>query len=574
MGSTNGRRQRSARVRLVGTGMVLAALAAACAAPAPVPPGTGPLTPAGAATLAQLKRSHFGALAQDGAARIGAGLAQPLAEFSVVDSPPSIFVNWTVPDAQATAFEAVAPLPPGFTLAKVRIVESDPVPRYWLSLNVYRVSGLTTGLRAEWSTYVDDGDGVPRFMILKARAAEGSLDPIGPLALPEPFEHSVVGSTIRTSMKDTAVQNGVPLLTADDLFTSTIELPAPADRVAAVPTREWVTANDFIFWRNGVNDRIFHNSSSHSARLISLDPSAVTVDDHSAWAPFLDPTPAHVLVYLDAIDFVISPWWNVTAVDGNVDAATLANLAPLKASLYSGLSSTLALGVLTGTGEPAVRSRVESDPAAVHWHWRVPPGQVAALAVAAGLPPGLTLAPVALEEGDAPVHWITLTASQRSGDGAGTRAEWTTYVDDGDGVRTLVLESRSSTGSLDPVDLFSAPFPVTHTVAATATSTVGTGGSAFSSSFAMPAPTPANAVLADRRWVGATDLRYWRNGVADRVTYESTVFDTRTAIDPATAAISYGGQWSPFADATPDRIWVDRSGVDIVTNPWWNLGAL
>ncbi|MFM7509196.1 MAG: hypothetical protein ACKO5A_06565 [Actinomycetota bacterium] len=562
------------RVRLLVAGLAITAVAAACAAPAPVPPGPGALTPTGKATLTQLKRSHFGALAQEESARIGAGLAQPLAEFSVVDSPPSIFVNWTVPDAQAAAFEAVAPLPPGFTLAKVRIIESDPVPRYWLSLNVYRVSGLTTGLRAEWSTYVDDGDGVPRFMILKARAAEGSLDPIGPLALPEPFEHSVVGSTIQTSMKDTVLQNGVPVLTPDNLFTSTIALPAPADRVAAVPTREWVTANDFIFWRNGVNDRIFHNSSSHSAPLISVDPAAVTLDDHSPWAPFLDPAPAHVLVYLDAIDFVISPWWNVTALDGNVDALTLANLGPLKASLYSGLSSTLALGVLTGTGEPAVRSRVEADPAAVHWHWQVPPGHVAALAAAAGLPPGLDPAPVALEEGDAPAYWITLTASQRSGDGAGTRAEWTTYVDDGDGVRTLVLESRSSTGSLDPVDLFSAPFPVTHSVGATATSTVGTGGAAFTSSFAVPAPTPANAVLADRRWVGTMDLRYWRNGVADRVTYESTVFDARTAIDPATATIAYGGQWAAFADATPDRIWVDRSGVDVVTNPWWNLGGL
>lgn len=571
-----GRAGRTAsRVRLsIVAAVALAVTAAACAAPAPVPPGPGPLTPSGKATLTQLKKSHYGPLAQQEAARIGTGAAQPLAEFTVVDTPPSIFVNWTVPDAVAADFEAVAPLPPGFSLAKVRIIESDPVPRYWLSLNVYRVSGLTTGLRAEWSTYVDDGDGIPRFMILKARAAEGSLDPIGPLALPEPFSHALAGNTISTSMRDTVLQNGVPVLTPDNLFTSTITLPDPVDRVAAVPTREWVTANDFIFWRNGVNDRIFHNSSSHSAPLITVDPADVTLDDDSDWAPFLDPQPAHVLVYLDAIDFVISPWWNVTELDGNVDAATLATLRPLKSSLYSGLSNTLALGVLNGTVEPSVRSTIEAAPAATHWHWQIPPAELGALASAIGVPPGVDLAPVRLEDGDPAAYWLTLTVSQRSGDGAGTRAEWTTYVNDGERIRTLVLESRSSTGALDPVDLFAGPFPVSHTVGADVVTSVDTGPAAFSSTFPVPTPGTEVDVLADRQWVGAMDLRFWRNGVADRVTYESSVFDARTSIDPATATVSYGGQWSAFADATPDRIWVDRSSVDIVTNPWWNLGGL
>ena len=32
-------------------------------------------------------------------------------------------------------------------------------PEYLLTLNVYRVSGITNGLRAEWSTYIADPDG-------------------------------------------------------------------------------------------------------------------------------------------------------------------------------------------------------------------------------------------------------------------------------------------------------------------------------------------------------------------------------------------------------------------------------
>ena len=331
---------------------------------------------------------------------------------------------------------------------------------------MYRVSGLTTGLRAEWSTYVDGGDGTPRFMIIRARAAEGSLDPIGPLAPAEAFLHSLdPDGTIRTAMNTTVLQNGVPVVTPDNLFNSAITLPDPGDRQYVVPTREWVTANDFIFWRNGVNDRIFHNSTSHSAPMISVDLADVTLDDDSEWAPFLDPVPGHVLVYLDKIQFMISPWWNVTETDGHVDPATLANLGDLKKSLYSGLTNATAFQVLSGSAEPTVRSVVEDSPPSVHWHWRIPAAQLAAFRSAAGLPPGLDLAAVRLQDDDAAAdHWLSLTVSRRSGDGAGLRAEWTTTVDDGDGVRTLILESRSDQTALNPVDLFAAPSPITHTI--------------------------------------------------------------------------------------------------------------
>ncbi len=535
------------------------------------------MTPAGKATLTELKRSHFGQLALDDVDRIAAGTAQPILDFTVEDTPPSIFVNWVVPDAQAAAFSAAAGLPAGFSLAKVRILESDPAPRYWLSLNVYRVSGLTTGLRAEWSTYVDGGDGTPRFMIIRARAAEGSLDPIGPLAPAEAFLHSLdPDGTIRTAMNTTVVQNGVPVVTPDNLFNSAITLPDPGDRQYVVPTREWVTANDFIFWRNGVNDRIFHNSTSHSAPLISVDLADVALDDDSEWAPFLDPVPGHVLVYLDKIQFMISPWWNVTETDGHVDPATLANLGDLKKSLYSGLTNATAFGVLSGSAEPTVRSVVEDSPPSVHWHWRIPAAQLAAFRSAAGLPPGLDLAAVRLQDDDvAADHWLSLTVSRRSGDGAGLRAEWTTTVDDGDGIRTLVLESRSDQTALNPVDLFAAPSPITHTIGSDIVSTtVGTGSTAFSSSFDVTDPGSQSTVLAAREWVGAADLRYWRNGVADQVFYDSTVFDARTSIDPASVALAYGGPWAPFIGATADRVWLDQGGVDLVSHPWWNLNGV
>jgi len=567
------------RLALAGIAAVtFMAIAMAACSPAMLPaPGTTPSK----ATLNQVKRTEFGRLALDDSALIAAGEKEAVLDFTVEDTPPSIFINQIVPDDKAEAFAAAASLPQGFSLAKVRILESDPVERFWLSVNVYRVSGLTTGLRTEWSTYVDDGSGVPRFMILRARASEGSLDPIGPLAPPEPFTHLVdPAGVIRTDIRKTVVQNGATVLTPNNMFSSTVALPEVADRQYVLPTRQWVAANDFIYWRNGVNDRVFHNSTSHSPQLISVDLGDVTLQDDTEWAPFVDPIPGHVLVYLDKIKFKIGPWWNITQPDGRVDPTTLASLQALKKTLYGGLTSVSALQVLSGAEEPLVQSSVEGSPAAVNWHWKIPADKLAAFTAAAHLPAGLTLSTVHLQEGDAAAeHWLTLNVHADTGGSSGLRAEWSTYVTDGVGLRKFVLESRAGYRSLDPVNLFSDPYPIAHTVGPVAGDTVvatsiGSGGTAFSSSFALPEAGPSTAVVATREWVGSSDLRYWRNGVADREFYESSVLDPKTAVDPATVSVTDGSAWSAFVGATPDRVWVDRSGTDTVTNPWFNLKGL
>ncbi len=551
--------------------VVTGAILAACA-----PPGvTNNTLPPTRDTLDYLKRTVNYTEARNQADLIAAGIGQAVLEFTVEKTPPSIFVNWVVPDVQAAAFTSAVGLPPGFTLAKVKIIESDPVQRYWLSLNVYRVSGLTTGLRAEWSTYVDDGSGVPRFMIIRARAAEGSLDPIGPLAPAEPFSHSLDSGVISTAMNKTVVQNGAAFVTPDNLFNSTITLPDPVDRNFVVPTRVWVTANDFIYWLNGVNDRIFHNSTSHSAPLISVDLADVFLDDDSEWAPFVDPVPAHVLVYLDKIQFMIGPWWNITEPDGRVSDGTRYLLFNLKNSIYSGLAGVTALNVLAGTTEPIVQSSVDGSPSSVSWHWKVPNANLAAFQAAAGLPPGLALTTVKLQDSDpAPENWLNLNVSQKAGASGGLRAEWTTYVTDGAGTRTFILESRAGYTSLDPVSLYSPPYPITHTKSGTVNTTIGSGPTAFTSSLVVPPPAPANSALASRQYVGANDLRYWKNGVADRVFYDSTVFDPKTSVDPGSVTASNGGPWAAFVASSPDQVWVDRAGVDLVTNPWWNLSGL
>ena len=238
-----------------------------------------------------------------------------------------------------------------------------------------------------------------------------------------------------------------------------------------MPTREWVAANDFIYWLNGVNDRTFHNATAHSAPLISIDPADVTLADNTEWAPFVDPVPGHVLVYLDKIQFMIGPWWNVTEPDGRVAPGVRSNLLALKRQMYGGLSTLSALAVLGGTGEPIVQSSIEAGDPSVYWHWQIPAGQLEAFRTAANLPAGLSLAPVQLAEGDAPAHWLSLHVYRESGPFPGLRADWSTSVDDGTGTREIILETRTDHRSLDPVDRFSGPFPLLHSVSGTQVST-------------------------------------------------------------------------------------------------------
>lgn len=537
------------------------------------------LTPTEKAQRKNIKREHYGSMALQDANRISAGLQQPIIDFTVVDSPNSIFVNYVIPDDQAAAFAASIPLPTAFSLAKVRILESDPVPRYWLSLNVYSVRGITTGLRAEWSTYVNDGSGSPRFMIVRARAAKGSVDPVGPLAFPEPFTHALGSdSVIRTAMKRTELLFGfLPKLTPKNFFTSEIALPDPPDRQYVVPTREWVAANDFIYWKNGVNDHAFHNAKAHSAQMISVDLADVTIDDDSDWVPFIDPVPGHVLVYLDDLEFVIGPWWNVTEPDGRVPPSTRGSLLGFKNQMYGGFALLNAMNIYTGQGEPTVRSTIEETPPSVYWHWRIPDDELAALEAALDLPPNLSLAPVRLQDDDTEAdHWLSLNVFKLAGASPGLRAQWTTYVTDGVATRSLVIESRASERALDPVNLFANPYPLTHTFGADVVdTTVGSGSTAFTSSFTLPPVGSRITVLASRDWAAAKDLTYWTNGIADRVYYDGSLFNAELiSLDPGSVSVADTSQWAQFLDGDPDRVWVHQDAYDLVVNPWWNLNKL
>jgi len=234
---------------------------------------------------------------------IAIGREQPLVKFTVEADPPSVYFVFRVRDEMVEQLGDRLGLPSELVPAAIRCLGDDD-PAHLLVLNVYRVSGLANGLRAEWSVFVADAAGVPRYMVFDARSSQTSMDPVDIITRASPVTHERRGSVIETRVG-----------TDPTAFVSTIDVP-PGDAAPRVsPAPEWATANDFIYWGNGICDRTYYDAGMIDPKQRKVPTSACTIADGTGWAELVDPEPVHVLVFEDAIELVISPWENLDRLE-------------------------------------------------------------------------------------------------------------------------------------------------------------------------------------------------------------------------------------------------------------------
>jgi hypothetical protein len=79
--------------------------------------------------------------------------------------------------------------------------------------------------------------------------------------------------------------------------------------VRAAP--EWIAANDYIYWRNGICDRTFYDSGLVGAHTTVVRSTNLKIRDSTRWGEIVLPEPKHVVVFHNPIEFAISPWWNL-----------------------------------------------------------------------------------------------------------------------------------------------------------------------------------------------------------------------------------------------------------------------
>ncbi|MDG2025561.1 MAG: hypothetical protein P8J50_00455 [Acidimicrobiales bacterium] len=243
-----------------------------------------------------IKRFLYAQLLIKDAFMVAIGRGKPLVRFTVENDPPSAYLNFAIRPDQVAAFEDYIAVP--MPLAPMACIAGDE-PYFCLTLNMYRVSGLAFGIRAEWSTYVLDDDGIPRYMVVEAECEKGTLDSVDLFTVKGLAEYEVLADGIRLRCggeRGTECRAQLPLPPTD--------APVHADPM-------WVTANDFIYWRNGVCDRTFYDAGLANPRMQAIDPATVAIDDLGHWTPFLDPLPRSVVAFQDPITFAMSPWWNI-----------------------------------------------------------------------------------------------------------------------------------------------------------------------------------------------------------------------------------------------------------------------
>jgi hypothetical protein len=242
------------------------------------------------------KRFLYSQLYQRESFRLMFGRAKPLVQFKVEATPPSIYFNFELDPERVPALQTELDLP--FPLAPIRCLEGDD-PFHCLTLNIYRVSGLANGLRAEWSLYIEDHTGTPRYLVVDARADAPSIDSVNLITRRGEVTHVLNGDSLDSSVVD---QDG-------GRFTSSCRDYASGPRVRVAP--EWIEANDYIYWLNGICDRTFYDSGLANPKARLVDPSNVEIRDASRFAALVSNEPKHVVVFEDAIEFAMSPWWNL-----------------------------------------------------------------------------------------------------------------------------------------------------------------------------------------------------------------------------------------------------------------------
>lgn len=488
----------------------------------------------------------------------------PWMNFDVGGDPNSIFINFEFDDSQLEAFEQNE-LPEGFRLAPLRILESDE-PSYFLVLNIYNSSGgLVAGARAEWSVFVQDPeDGHPRFLVVEAAAENVTADSVNLLTPPEPVSHAFEDGDIASHV---AVEEDGG---ERHYFSSRVRWPQePEERVSL--TREFVAANDFIYWGNGVSDRTLYNASMHNRDAVRVVNGGMTLTDDSKWAPYLKPVPKHAYVYLNPLEIVISPWWNLDEAYLDVTSEHLQTLVEFKNNFYPAAVLGIAEGSVAGEGDALAAFVVGSAVPSAHYTFRIadPDGLVDALA----LPEGTRLAPLRVLEGEGEAdHYLVLRVYSVDGMAKGNRAEWTVFVEGDDGrPEALVVALLSEEVVVDPEVLLQLPSLVDHGM-----SDGGLTTALRSDAVELEARidlTSAVDGLPTLDWVETRDRTCRPIGVCDKIFYAGQTMEDPVAVVPADGVEirRLSTPWDAFLESVPTSVFARENAEYHAWNPWRNV---
>ncbi len=491
----------------------------------------------------------------------------PWLNFDVGGDPNSIFINFELKDrGQIEAFEANE-LPEGFRLAPIRILETDE-PTYFLVLNVYQSSGgLVAGARAEWSVFVEDPEGGhPRFLVVQAAAASIAADSVNLLTDPEPVTHELEGGEIVSYVGVEDPDGGEDV----HYFTSRIAWPQqPEDRVGFA--REFVAANDYIYWGNGVSDHGLYNASVHNREGVRIPDSDIEITDDSRWGSYVKSVPKHSYVYLNPLEIVISPWWNLDAEYLDLSEDFRQRLIDFKNTFYPMTVRDIAEGAVAGESDALAAFTVGSSVPSAYFNFVVtdPEG----LAGLLDLPGVSRLAKIRILQSDTDAdHYLSLRVYEIDGAPEGRRAEWMVYVEDGEGrPHALVVEVLTEDVAADPLRFLQLPSVVEHTkTEGRLRTTLESNALHFEAEIDLGA---VESALPTLDWVETGDWVCRLNGACDKIFYDGETMEVPVAL-AGTGAVEIARRstpWDAFVADQPAVVFVRDNVQNFAWNPWRNI---
>jgi hypothetical protein len=256
------------------------------------------ITPEWLSELYDFKNSgNYLTLMRDAVRSSFMGTGDALTKFDIKNTPPATYYNFKITDPGAMS--AALKLPAGYSLAPTHFLENDTAKDYYLTLSIYEIEGAVEGTRAEWSVYVDNGNGREKFMIIDLQTEDAAVDPVSLINLPSKVNHGLAGSTLSTI-----------------LSSATIDFEASFDTQGSTEEHlslDWIEAGDYICHINGICDKLFYDAETLDVP-VHL-PSSVTINKIlTPWSAFINTTPSAVFYRENFQEYAVKPWYNVKVV--------------------------------------------------------------------------------------------------------------------------------------------------------------------------------------------------------------------------------------------------------------------
>jgi hypothetical protein len=398
-------------------------------------------------------------------------------------------------------------------------------------------------------------------MVIEALAEAVSVDPVQGLTPPEPLSHAFVGNQVVSKVG--VWKDGVE----KTLFSSSIPWPQESPPIARF-TREMAIGNDYIYWGGGILDRVLYNATTFNYDAVFV-PVDITIDE-THWRQYLKKEPTYAVYYLNTLEYVVSPWWNLDSPYLDILPEWLTELYAFKNNgNYLTLMRDAVRGVFKGTDEVLTQFAVDNTTPAVYYNFQI--SDPSAMAAALNLPDGYSLAKTSFFQNSPDEdYYLTLSVYEIEGSIEGSRAEWGVYVDDGRGREGfMIIELQTQDAAVDPVSLLNLPSKVIHGFAGSTLNTVLSSSAIdFDASFDMQGGSEASLSLD---WIEAGDNVCHINGICSKLYYDAETLDVPVQLPASVSINRIRTPWDDFINPEPGVVFYRDNSQEYVIKSWHNV---